>query len=142
MSSKPIHSITLRAICAATESEEKVKSALSLFIYGNEIETISTEGHFGNTITILSSTMGGKDCNQFIELLTSELSELELERLKAETGERIDDDCNYHIRFDKQAAYTGIVKLATTSDIIDARIKIKSYPAQRDKAIAIADTIF
>jgi RNA binding exosome subunit len=142
MSSKPIHSITLRAICAATESEEKVKSALSLFIYGNEIETISTEGHFGNTITILSSTMGGKDCNQFIELLTSELSELELERLKAETGERIDDDCNYHLRFDKQAAYTGIVKLATTSDIIDARIKIKSYPAQRDKAIAIADTIF
>jgi RNA binding exosome subunit len=142
MSSKPVHSISLRAICAATESEEKVKSALSLFIFGNEIETISTEGHFGNTITILSSTIKGRDCNAFIELLTSRLSRYDLERLKAETCERIDDDCNYHLRFDKQAAYSGVVKLATTSDIIDSRIKIKAYPAQRDKAIAIADTIF
>lgn len=142
MSSKPIHSVTLRAICAATESEEKVKSALSIFLFDNEIETISTEGHFGNTITILSSTIKGRDCSRFIELLTSRLPGPELERLKAETCERIDDDCNYHLRLDKQAAYTGIVKLAATSDIIDTRIKIKAYPAQRDKAIAIAETIF
>ncbi len=142
MSSKPIHSISFRAICAATESEEKVKSALSLFIFDNKIETIRTEGHFGNTITILSSTIRGRDCSRLIDLLTTELSEVELEHLKAETSERIDEDCNYHLRFDKQAAYTGIVKLAATSDIIDARIKIKAYPAQRDKAIAIAETIF
>ena len=113
-----------------------------MFNLGDEIETINTEGHFGNTITILSSKIRGKDCSRFIELLTSRLSGSELERLKAETCERIDDDCNYHLRLDKQAAYTGIVKLATTSDIIDTRIKIKAYPAQRDKAISIADTIF
>lgn len=142
MSSKPIHSISLRAICAATESEEKIKSALSLFIFGNEIETITTQGHFGNTITILSATIRGKDCSLFIKLLTSKLPQEEIQRLKTETCERVDDDCNYHLRFDKQAAYMGIVKLAATSDIIDTRIKIKSYPAQRDKAIAIADMIF
>lgn len=142
MSSKPIHSISFRAICAATESEEKVKSALSLFIFDNDIETINTEGHFGNTITILSATIRGKDCSRFIELLKTELSGSELERMKAETGERIDDECNFHLRFDKQAAYTGILKLAATSDIIDTRIKIKAYPAQREKAIAISETIF
>ena len=142
MSSKPIHSISLRTICAATESEEKVKSALSQFTLDNEIETINTEGHFGNKITILSSTIRGRDCSRFIELLRSRLSGSDLERLKAETCERIDDDCNYHLRLDKQAAYMGIVKLAATSDIIDARLKIKAYPAARDKAIAIADTIF
>ncbi len=142
MGSKPIHSISLRAICAATESEDKVRSALSMFLFENEIEANTTEGHFGNRITILSATMKGKDCDRFIELLISGLPEKEIKRLKAETCERVDEDCIFHIRFDKQAAYNGIVKLASSSDIIDARIKLKSYPAQRNKAIAAADTIF
>ncbi len=136
-----IHNVSLRAFIQATESEDRVKTALSLFIFDNEIETIKTEGHFGNPITILQAHVKGRDCRRFIELLKTKLPEHELDRLKNELGERIDDNCCLHIRFDKQAAYNGIVQLAATTDTIAAEIKLKAFPARRENAIAAAEEI-
>ncbi len=137
-----IHHITLRAIAQATEDMDRVKAALSLFIFGEEIEAVTTEGHYGNPITLLQAQIKGKDCDRFIELLKSRLPEAELERLKNELGERIDDECYLHIRFGKQAAYKGMVQLAATADTIAAGIKLKVYPARCEKAIEIAEEIF
>ena len=141
MSSKPIHNIFFRAICAATESEEKVKKALSMFIFENDINIISMDGHFGNPISILTVTIKGNDCSRFIELLKSKLPEQDMQRLKEEIFDRVDDDCVLHIRFDKQAAYGGNVQLATTGDTITSEIKLRTYPARREKAIAVAENI-
>jgi len=137
-----IHNISLRAIVAATESEDRVKTALSIFLFNDEIETIRTEGHYGNPITILQAQIKGRGCKRFIELLKSGLPEHELDRLRNERCERIDDECCLHIRFDKQEAYKGIVKLAATPDTIAARIKLKAYPAKLEKAIEVAEMIF
>ncbi len=137
-----IHNISLRTIAGATESEDRVKTALSLFLFDGEIETIKTEGHYGNPITILQSQIKGRNCTRFIDLLKSKLAENELKRLKNESCERVDEDCVLHVRFDKQAAYKGMVQLATTADTIVAEIKLKTYPARREKAIEIADELF
>ncbi len=137
-----IHNITLRAIAQATESEDRVKAALSLFLFDGEIETIKTEGHYGNPINILQAYIKGKDCDRFIDMLKSKFAEHELERLKNELNERVDDECRLHIRFDKQAAYKGTVQLAATADTIAAEIKIRAYPAKCENAIAVAEKIF
>lgn len=137
-----IHNISLRAIVSATESEDRVKAALSLFLFENEIESTMTEGHYGNPIIILQAQVKGKDCKQFIEHLKSKLTEPELKKLKYEVSERTDDECCLHLRFDKQAAFKGTVQLATTTDTISARMKLKAYPAKREKAIEIAETLF
>ncbi|MCZ7372653.1 MAG: exosome subunit [Candidatus Methanoperedens sp.] len=137
-----IHNITLRAISQATESEDRVRTALSLFLSGEQIEIINTEGHFGNPISILQARIKGKDCSRFIELFGSKLSESELNRLKNEASDRVDDDCTLHIRFDKQAAYKGTMQLASTKDAISVEIKLKAYPARQENAIATAEKIF
>ncbi len=138
-----IHNIIFRAIARATESEDRVKTALSLFIFDNEIETIVTEGHFGNRITIMNARLKGKDCDRFIDVVKSGLSEPDLARLRNELNDRVDDECVLHIRFDKQTAYTGAVKLASSeADTIMVEIKLRAYPARRDNAIAIAEKIF
>lgn len=137
-----IHNITFRAIAQATESIDRVKTALSLFIFSNEIETITTEGHFGNAITILLARLKGRDCTRFIEYLKSKMPEHELQRLKNELPGRVDDDCVLHIRFDKQAAYNGILKLATTADTVTAEVKLRAYPARCENAITAAEAIF
>ncbi len=137
-----IHSIILRAIAQATESEEKVKAALSLFLFDGEVETVKTEGHYGNPITILQAQIKGRDCRKFIELLKSKLSESDLERLKEELSERVDDDCVLHLGFDKQAACNGTVQLPTTTDKIAVQVKLRAYPARREKALAIAKELF
>ncbi len=137
-----VHHITFRTSVAATESDDRVKTALSLFLFDNVIKATQTEGHFGNPITILEGKEKGKDCARFMELIKSSLCEDELETLKKEHSERIDDDCCFHIRFDKQAAYEGKVKIATTSDAIIAKIKLKAFPARREKAIIAAENLF
>jgi hypothetical protein len=137
-----VHNISFRAIAAATESENRVKNALSFFLFDDEIETIRTEGHYGNPITILQAHIKGRNCKRFIEFLKSKLSEHDLKRLKSESCGRIDEDCSLHIRFGKQAAYKGIVQLATTTDTIAVQIKLKAYPAKREKAIEAAEELF
>lgn len=137
-----VHNITFRASVQATESDDRVKTALSLFLFDNKIHETQTEGHFGNPITLLNGQIKGKYCRQLIEMMRSSLPEHELERLRNERCERIDDECCLHIRFDKQAAFHGIIKLATTSDTITAKIKLKAYPAKRENAVEAAETIF
>jgi RNA binding exosome subunit len=137
-----IHHITFRAIAQATEDIDRVKAALSLFIFDNGIETVTTEGHYGNPITILQAQLKGRDSDRFIDIIKSRLSGAELEKLKKELGERIDDGCYLHIRFDKQAAYQGTVQLAAMADTIAAEIKIKAYPAKREMAIEVAEKLF
>ncbi|MCX9013221.1 MAG: exosome subunit [Candidatus Methanoperedens sp.] len=137
-----IHHITIRAIAQATESEDRVKTALSLFLPDNDIEIISSEGHFGNPITIFQSSITGRKCRRFIDFLKTSLHGKDMGLLKNQITERVDEQCALHIRFDKQAAYEGIVQLATTPDTIAARIKIKAYPARREIAIKVAETLF
>jgi RNA binding exosome subunit len=136
-----IHKITLRAISQATESEERVKIALSLFLSGEEMEIVHTMGHFGNPISILQASIKARNSGRFIKLFGYRLSEYDLRRLKNEICERVDDDCVLHIRFDKQAAYKGRVELANTKDAISAEIKIKAYPARPENAIAAAEKL-
>lgn len=137
-----IHHITIRAIAQATESEDRVKTALSLFLPDNDIEIIKSEGHFGNPITILQSSITGRKSRLFIDFLKTSLSGKDMELLKNQITERVDEQCALHIRFDKQAAHEGIVQLATTPDTIAARIKLKAYPARREIAIKVAETLF
>ena len=137
-----IHYITVRTSVHATESDDRVKTALSLFLFDNKINETQTEGHFGNPITLLQGQIKGKDCTRFIDILKSSLPEYELEKLRNERCERIDDECCFHIRFDKQAAFEGQVRLATTADTITAKIKLKAYPANYEKALAVAEGLF
>ena len=137
-----IHHITIRAIAQATESEDRVKTALSFFLPDNEIEIIKSEGHFGNPITIIQSSIKGRKCHGFIDFLKTSVPEKDMELLKTQMTERVDEQCALNIRFDKQAAYEEEVKLATTNDTIAIRIKLKAYPARREIAIKVAETLF
>ena len=137
-----IHYITFRASVHATESDDRVKTALSLFLFDNKINESQTEGHFGNPITLLHGQIKGKDCARFIDNLKSCLPEFELKKLSNERCERIDDECCLHIRFDKQAAFEGQVRLATTADTITAKIKLRAYPANYEKALVAAEALF
>ena len=136
-----IHYITFQASVHATESDDRVKTALSLFLFENKINETQTEGHFGNPIILLQGQIKGKDCTRFIDILKSSLPEYELEKLRNERCERIDDECCFHIRFDKQAAFEGRVRLAATADTITAKIKIRAYPANYEKALAAAEAL-
>ncbi len=134
-----VHYIELRTSIHATESDDRVKTALSMFLFDNPVHENRTEGHFGNPIMLLEGHIKGIGCDRFIALLKQNLPTDEFEKLKNECCERVDDDCCLHIRFDKQAAFEGKFKLATSGDAITARMKMRAYPARKEKALEVAE---
>ncbi len=136
MSSPVIQYITLRANVHSTEVEERVKQALNFFLDGmgiddkkGIIETTKAEGHFGNPISICSVNVKKRSkCKNFIPFLRHNLETKYLEELRNEIKYRLDEGQTLHLRFDKQAAFTGQAKPSSSSDAIIVKIKITTYP--------------
>jgi RNA binding exosome subunit len=145
-----IHHIILRVIAHATEDVSRVRAALDFFLSGagvregsKLIEELQAEGHHGNPITILSVQLKRKaDCLGFARFVRERFSEEEVARLKEEMPERLDDDQVFHLRFDKQSAYLQQVRLTNSSDAIIAKVKVETYPKNREKAGAIVEELF
>jgi RNA binding exosome subunit len=145
-----IHHIILRVIAHATEDVSRVREALDFFLSGagvreggKLIEELQAEGHHGNPITILSVQLKKKaDCLNFARFVREKFSEGDVAKLREEMSERLDDDQVFHLRFDKQAAYLQQVRLTSSSDAITAKVKIETYPKNREKAGAIVEELF
>lgn len=145
-----IHHIILRVIAHATEDVSRVRAALDFFLSGagvreenKLIEEIQAEGHHGNPITILSVQLKRKaDCLGFARFVRERFSDEDVASLREEMPERLDDNQVFHLRFDKQAAYLQQVKLTNSSDAITAKVKIETYPKNREKAGAIVEELF
>jgi len=130
-----IHHISFRAFAAATEDLERVKYALSIFVPLDSISLTKAEGHFGNSICILDATLKKRDGRNFFELLREQLPSDDLERLHREIPQRTDQNCEFHMRLDKQAAYKGTIRLTDSKDAIDVSAHIATYPASYEEAL-------
>jgi hypothetical protein len=47
-----------------------------------------------------------------------------------------------HLRFDKQQAYLGNIAFSESVDPIIVKIKVATYPKNRDKAIEVMEELF
>jgi RNA binding exosome subunit len=56
--------------------------------------------------------------------------------------DKMDDYGNLYLRFDKQRAYLGDLKVVEHGDSIHVKIKIAAYPAKKKVAIEIAKKLF
>ncbi len=54
----------------------------------------------------------------------------------------MDDSGNLFLRFDKQRAFLGDLKVVDHGDSIHLKIKIAAYPAKKKVAIKIARKLF
>jgi RNA binding exosome subunit len=146
------HYIYLRTSCQATEDPEKVRSAFRLFLPKKDdvkndepdiIHESIMSGHHGNVITILEAEIVKKKEGKYvIDLIKQHLGPEELSRIVTELPQRVDEECNLYLRFDKQEACKGKLKMAQISDAIFLRIKLKAYPAKQEKAIFVAEKLF
>lgn len=149
-----IHHINLRVISHSTEDKSKVKEALDFFLNNsledrysllneNIVTSIDAQGHYGNPLSIFSAQLTQKSHKEsFIKFIYQNMSREDLNILKNEISQRLDDDQIFYIRFDKQAAFLNKIKLSTTSDCIITKIKIETYPKNILKAGKIVEELF
>lgn len=133
MSSIPLHYIDLRAFCYVTEDENRVEDALRHFLPEEfEIDRAVSEGHFGDRIVVLSARVERADEMRTVLDTLGELADDEFERIQRELDERVNENCAFFLTIDKQAAFTGDVRLG---DGITFRSKVEAYPAKKPAAI-------
>lgn len=138
-----IHNISYRTFVYSTEDIDKVTDAIS-YLFPNLLpEKTITEDHFGNKILILSQKITKKRTNRdFIAFFNDNLSDDDKEIIKNELSRRMDEKGNFFLRFDKQEAYDGNLKLTFSGNAIHVRIKIASYPVSKDNAMKVAHELF
>lgn len=133
MAKLPLHYIDLRAFCYATEDEKAVERALRTFLpEDTELERDEIEGFHGDRILILSARLERADEMRYVRDKLRGMDEREFEKLLSELDQRVDEDCTFFVRLDKQAAFRGDVELG---EGITLRSKVEAYPAKKETAV-------
>jgi RNA binding exosome subunit len=135
MGSIPLHYVDLRAFRYVTEDEDRVERALRAFLPEEyPIDRAESEGHHGDRIVVLSARVDNADDVRVV-----------LNRVRGSIGtvhdeldQRVTDDCELFLTFDKAAAYRGDVRLG---DGIRLRAKVEAYPAKRETAVENARAV-
>ncbi|MEF8799728.1 MAG: RNA-binding protein [Halolamina sp.] len=131
MASVPFHYIDLRTFCYATEDEKRVEQALRRFLPEDfHIERATNEGHHGDRIVVLSARVEKADNVRYVLQQLSDLPDIE--RIIGELDERVDENCSFFLRLDKQRAFKGDVEQGQG---ITLRAKVEAYPAKQPAAV-------
>ncbi len=119
----------------ATEDEAKVVKAL-LNLLPTQMRSNAyliaedNMGHFGNRIRILKLIFKGEDSLNVLKHILTQLNPLDREILMLSLSERFNEGRLY-LRFNKQLAYRGILRLDDSDDVIKAVVRINHWVLKR-----------
>lgn len=137
-----IHNITYRVFVYGTENEEKVRESIKTLFPNSHPQTDTIEGYFKNPVLILHDKIGKKrETKEFIKIL-QKMDSATKKRVLNELNNRMDEKGNLFLRFDKQRAYLGDLKIIEHGDSVHVKIKIAAYPAKKEIAMELAKEIF
>ncbi|MHA2424205.1 MAG: RNA-binding domain-containing protein [Candidatus Thorarchaeota archaeon] len=129
-----VERLEARAYSRATELPERVSTAILNLFPENTRERVkisrsSVEGHQGIPMLIITGVLSAKKLTeQAVNFLFQSLSSGDLKSIQRTLDQRIDDDCNFFLRIDKQAAYLERVEMARNTDVISLQIGIRNWP--------------
>ncbi len=133
-----IHNISYRTFVYGTESEEKVEEAIKTLFPNSLIKREVIEGHYKTPVTMLYDKINKKnDIKNFIKTLNS-IGSYDKQRILSDLEKKMDDKGNLFLRFNKQKAYQGELKIVEHGDSIHVKIKIAAYPAKKEPAMKLA----
>lgn len=137
-----IHNISYRAFVYGTENKEKVLESVKTLFPNSTPQCEDIEGYYKNPVLILSNKIDKKsEIKDFVEKLST-LKDPAKKMILHRLEEKMDDYGNLFLRFDKQRAYMGDLKVVEHGDSIHVKIKMAAYPAKKKVALKIATELF
>ncbi len=131
--------IAARAYSRATELQERVQSAIlnlfpEEFRKDVELNTSDVEGHSGDDMQIVVAKLKKKIwCESTLDHIFSSFDNRDRRRVQNSLMRRLNVNCLFFLRIDKQAAFLGRIALADGPDVISVRIDIKQFPKCRQE---------
>ena len=127
------HWVRVQVFCYATERQELLEETLAELLGTDEFTEDVSEGEHGDTMLILEARLTKQsEYNALFRKLVSDIREC----IKADVENRVDEDCVFYMRLDKQKAVRGEYEVAHHGDVISITGKIQSHPARKDVAEA------
>ncbi|NHI83128.1 MAG: hypothetical protein EAX81_02320 [Candidatus Thorarchaeota archaeon] len=129
-----VRRIEARAHVRATEVPDRVLAAVTnVFpeIYHDQLETTWTkvETHSGILMFVVIAVLEGeKACINAFESIMNTLSMPDKRTLSRTIESRIDDQCIFYLRLEKQEAFLERLKLAIGPDVISLRVHLQQLP--------------
>jgi len=137
-----IHNISYRTFVYGTESKEKVLESIKTLFPNSFPQCQETEGYYKNPVLILHNKIEKKsEIKDFVKKL-SLMNDPAIRRILSQLEDKMDDYGNLFLRFDKQRAYLGDLKVVEHGDSIHLKINIAAYPAKKKVALKIGRKIF
>ena len=126
------HWLRIETFCYATEKEELVSQTFRDLIGTDEFQTDVSESEHGNQMLILQHmATKQREMDEIFSRLGKEL----LQELSDDLENRIDEDCVFYTRLDKQRAVCGEYRVAHHGDVISITGKVASNPARKEVAM-------
>ena len=126
------HWIRVQAFCYATERRELLEETMAELLGTDEFEEEISEGEHGNVMTILEARLSKqREFNALFRKLGKDICDWIIEDI----DNRVDDDCMFYVRLDKQKAVQGEYSVAHQGDVFAITGKVQSHPAKKEVAV-------
>lgn len=137
----PFRNAVVSTFAHATEDEQRVLNVLrTLLPEGVGVHRSKLEGHHGNPIINLEAKVGQRKLLRVLwQRVLTKLRAGELKKLSKIVPERVDENCFFYLRFDKQLAHAGELVLTDSGDAIHFKLKVTAYPARRELAVNLLE---
>jgi len=129
-----IRKIEARAYARATEITERVTDAV-LNIFPEEIRQSvivtedNAEGQSGDRIIIITGVLdNSEDCGNTFNFILKNMKKNDRGEIKRSLDLRLDHNCVFFLRIDKQGAFLRKIRLANNADVIRLQIYFKDSP--------------
>ena len=128
------HWVRVQTFCYATEKRELLEETMTELLGTDEFQEDISEGEHGNIMTILETRLTKqREFNSLFKKLGPEICQWILDDI----DNRIDEDCVFYMRLDKQKAVQGIYEVAQHGDVVAITGKVQSHPARKDVAVRV-----
>ena len=129
------HWIRVQTFCYATERKELLEETMeNLLGEADEYSEDESVGEHGNVMTILEARLTHQ--RQYRKHFTDLGPEIR-GWILSDLDNRIDEDCVFYIRLDKQKAVQGIYEPAHHGDVIAITGKVQAHPARKEVAARV-----
>lgn len=135
MPNSAFHWIRVQTFCYATERKELLEETMETLLGdADEYSEDESVGEHGNVMTILEARLTHQ--RQYRKLFTDLGPEVRAWIL-SDIDNRIDEDCVFYIRLDKQRAVQGEYVPAHHGDVIAITGKVQAHPARKEVAARV-----
>ncbi len=145
---KIAHSVKISVFANEGEDRERIKEKLvSLIPLDLEKEKIKIEEKkaqgFNEKEIIIYTVLLNKDrnVNAFLDSFFSKFDEVQKNMLIRQKESRVDDDCNFFIRLDKEKLLNDEFRIIDSGNCFHVKIQIAVFPSRKEAAFGVVEAL-